>query len=298
MSHYKEMNQCTYCDKILFSKQSLSRHYSSCKKNKNVLAEQEVELKIQQVKEQFETKLQTIREQHEQTLHQISQQHERELQRTQEELQRQLHAKQEELQRQLQEKQEELRFFQNQIIEIAKQPKINQQNNSTNNHQRTMNIISQLAPYDLTEEFVRDVVEKHYDEKLVLKGPEGVVKFVIEHLLTEMETGKKKMLCTDVARKSGKYLAPDGKSLVKDANMNHTLDLISPPLCQANFRVIRECEANPRVCNLDKSWTNERGMSNVIFINNRGKFSTQLAGRLAADNIDDQPEPQPEPGTP
>jgi hypothetical protein len=275
VSNYKEMNQCVHCDKILFSKQSLSRHYSSCKKNKNVLAEQEVELKIQQVKEQFETKLQTIREQHEQTLHQLSQQHERELQRTQEELQRQL-----------QEKQEELRFFQNQIIEIAKQPKINQQNNSTNNH-RTLNIINQLAPYDLTEESVREMVEKHYDEKLVLKGPEGLVKFVVEHLLTEIDSGKKKLVCTDVSRKNGKYLSPDGKSLVKDTKMNHTLDLISPPLCQANVKVIRESEANPQKTNLDKSYCHDRGMCNMIFINDRGRFSTQLAGRLAVENAEE-----------
>jgi hypothetical protein len=58
-------------------------------------------------------------------------------------------------------------------------------------------------------------------------------------------------------------------------------------LCQANVKVIRESEANPQKTNLDKSYCHDRGMCNMIFINDRGRFSTQLAGRLAVENAEE-----------
>jgi hypothetical protein len=115
-----------------------------------------------------------------------------------------------------------------QIFEIAKQPKTN------NNNQRTMNIINQLAPYDLDADTVKAMVEEHFDKKCFMQGIDGITKMVAEELLTDKETGKKKMLCTDVARKKVKYVI-DGK-VVQDVGMQKTLDLLCPNLVQINMR--------------------------------------------------------------
>jgi len=297
---------CHHCSKKLACKRNLVQHIQVCKVGKNS-QQRQIELEIERKFEnQYQSHQDTLRRQLEiqqealrqelelkaQLLKERSQlkesQQETLLQKQQLELQEQhlkaqLETQQLRYERELQEKKELIDKLQEQLFELAKLPKNTTHNNKTttnNNNQRTMNIISQLAPYDLTEEFVREVVEKHYDEKTLLRGPEGLVKFVVEHLLTQKETGKKKMLCSDMARKCGKYLAPDGKSLIKDAHMHHTLDLISPPLCRANLTIINAVEDDPKVTPLDKSYCHERGMNNMIFINSRGRFSTQLAGQL------------------
>jgi hypothetical protein len=287
---------CHYCSKKLACKRNLIQHVKICKVGKNTQQKQyelEIERKMETLGVQYQYEHETLRRQlelHEETLrNQLQSQQEVLIQKQQLELKEQLLKEQLEVQqlryeRELQEKKELIDKLQEQLFELAKIPKTTTHNN---NNQRTMNIISQLAPYDLTEELVREVVETHYDEKTLLKGPEGVVKFVVEHLLTQRETGKKKMLCTDVSRKCGKYLAPDGKSLIKDSHMHHTLDLISPPLCKANLTIINTVADNPKVTPFDKSYCHERGMNNMIFINSRGRFSTQLAGQLAVQVAQD-----------
>jgi transcriptional regulator with PAS, ATPase and Fis domain len=54
---------------------------------------------------------------------------------------------------------DQLKEFKSQIFEIAKQPK------TTNNNQK-INIINQLAVYDLTEESVRSIVNEHFTEEV------------------------------------------------------------------------------------------------------------------------------------
>jgi hypothetical protein len=121
--------------------------------------------------------------------------------------------------------------LQNQIFEIAKQPKNTTHNN---NQQRMLSIVNQLAPYDLDADSVQSMIDEHFDKKCFLQGAEGITKMVAQRLLTDQETGKKKIICTDVARKKVKYMI-DGK-IVQDIGMQKTLDLICPNLVQVNMR--------------------------------------------------------------
>lgn len=202
------MTFCEYCKRMI-SEKNLSRHYISCKDKINLLHKEE----LKTVKEQFD------KYQRETT--KTIQKYEKETQS----LQLQLNNLQETY-KQVQLEKERL---QDQLFEIAKQPK-----NNTNNNQRTMNIVNQLAPYDLDAESVRALIEEHFDKKCFMQGAEGITKMVANQLLTDQETGKKKMLCTDLARRKVKYII-DGK-VVHDVGMQRTLDLICPNLAQVNMR--------------------------------------------------------------
>jgi hypothetical protein len=222
-------------------------------------------------------KFESLQAQHQRELQSLEEQKRKEMETLNGHMKREIEA----LNEQLKSSQEQNKQLLKQIFELAKQPKNSITQNTNNHNQRTLNIINQLAPYDLTEESVRHTVEKHYDKEMMLKGPEGLVQFVVQHLLTQSGTGKKKMLCSDTSRKCGKYLSPDGKSLVKDFKMNHTLDLISPPLCRANINAMNEVSDNPKITIRDRSYYHDRGMTNMSFISDRNRFSSRLAGQLA-----------------
>ncbi len=180
-----------------------------------------------------------------------------------------------------------------QLYEIAKQP------TQTINNQRTLNIINQLAPYDLTTERAQAIVEAKFDEKVVKKGETGLLDFVVDHLLTDEASGKPKILCTDVARKIGKHLGADGQTLVKDVGLTHTIDVITPSLCSATHSVLNRWgdrqqrrptpsgsaltgtpNGTPPMTPLDYSFYYERAMNNIILMGNKSRFSSQLAGRM------------------
>jgi hypothetical protein len=179
--------------------------------------------------------------------------------------------------------------FNEQLLELTKRP-----THTTINNQRTLNIVNQLAPYDLTAERAKAIVEAKFDEKVVKKGENGLLDFVVDHLLTDESSGKPKILCTDLARKIGKYLGPDGQTLVKDVGLTHTIDVITPSLCSATHSVLnkwgdrqqsRHCptgtaNGTPPMTPRDYSFYYESGMNNIILMGNKGRFSSQLAGRL------------------
>jgi hypothetical protein len=269
------MFTCVYCEKVFSSKHNVIRHQGICKSKKNHVIE--MNQKIEFLQAQHQKELQSLEKEKKREIEALTKQLKIQENQLEKEKKREIEA----LIKQLKTQENQVKELQNQIFELAKQPKNNITQNTNNHNQRTLNIINQLAPYDLTEKSVRATVEKHYDKEMMLKGPEGLVQFVVEYVLTQPETGKKKMLCSDMSRKCGKYLSPDGKSLVKDFKMNHTLDLISPPLCRANINAMNEVSDNPKITIRDRSYYHDRGMTNMSFISDRNRFSTRLAGQLA-----------------
>jgi len=192
------MVTCQFCTREISHVRNLQRHYSNCKAKMDF----DKQYNFEQMKQTFEKQL------------------EEEKERSRKERQN--------LEDKVQSLEKEKDLLLQQIFEIAKQPKTN------NNNQRTMNIINQLAPYDLDADTVKAMVEEHFDKKCFMQGIDGITKMVAEELLTDKETGKKKMLCTDVARKKVKYVI-DGK-VVQDVGMQKTLDLLCPNLVQINMR--------------------------------------------------------------
>jgi hypothetical protein len=164
---------CEYCNSTFSKRNAVNRHYLTCKQKP--LFEQKIyyESKLTQ----YETEIQT-------------------------------------LQCQLSEQKELVKTYQNQIFEIAKQPKQihnnNNSNNTTHNNQKTLNIMNQLATYDLTPERVREILDNHSLEKIFKDGPNSIADFVVEKILTDPTTQKPKLIATDRSRGVFKYKDTEG----------------------------------------------------------------------------------------
>jgi chromosome segregation ATPase len=213
-----------------------------------------VQLQMQQ--QQHERELQTLKQQHERELQTLKQQHERELQT--------LKQQNDLLQRQNRE-------FQSQIFEIAKQPK--QINNTTNQNQthtnnRNTTIVNQLAIYDLTQDQITQLLNEHYNLDTFHGGPEEIAKLTARFLLTDPQTQKPKVTCTDISRKNFRYVDEEQEVQV-DPGFQRTHDLIKEPLSKANIRVyVDELHNDDRY--------HDQWRKNEDFISNRTGFSDKL----------------------
>ena len=220
---------CVFCNKKLKSKQGLERHNNICTQKEQLVLIQQIE---------------TLRQQYEQQLTN---------QREQLEIQR-----------------EKIDKLENQIFEIAKQPKnITTNNNTTQTHNnRNTAIINQLAPYDLTKDQITQLFYQHFNLATFHGGPEEIVKLTARVILTNPETQKPKVICTDISRKNFRYVDEEQEVQV-DPGFQKTHDLIKEPLSKANIRVYTD-DLNTADQYRDQWRKNED------FISDRTGFSDQL----------------------
>jgi DNA repair exonuclease SbcCD ATPase subunit len=117
--------------------------------------------------------------------------------------QEQLSEQKKQYERQIEKLENQIQKLENQIFEIAKQPTTSVHNmTTTNNNQKTLNMINQLAPYDLTTERVQEILNdyNHILEKVFGNGPNGIADFIVEKILFDSETQKPKLVATDRSR--------------------------------------------------------------------------------------------------
>jgi hypothetical protein len=159
--------------------------------------------------------------------------------------------------------------YQQQIFEIAKQPK--HQTNNNNNNQRIVNVVNQLAPYDLTPEIVEQIVAEHFTQEAFEKGPNELAKLVVDKILTDPETQKKKVMCTDISRRVFRYLDALVQEPQLDLGFQKTHGMIKPPLTRMNVEILQELERRgsstiryPFQSNHDFIWDENRFADKVI----------------------------------
>jgi hypothetical protein len=113
-----------------------------------------------------------------------------------------------------------------QMFQLANKP------TTTNNKQivkKQFNLINRLAPYDISEQLVHQIVDKEYTEDDFKQGPSRLASFVATKIATNQD-GKKKIVCTDYARRRFKYLNVDGSDVVEDIGANNLCKSISKPM--------------------------------------------------------------------
>jgi hypothetical protein len=151
-------------------------------------------------KEQYDTQIQTLKEIHEKEIQSLK---------------------------------EKIEKLENQIFEIAKQPK------TTNHNNQRIKITNQLAVYDLTQEKVIDVLNKHFSNEVFLDGPTAIVDLVRNEIVIDPDTGKPKLIITDSSRLNGKYLT-ETKKVEIDLGCEKTYNILKNPLLDANDKKFSE----------------------------------------------------------
>jgi hypothetical protein len=206
--------QCIYCQKYYSNKQSLTRHQNTCQDMKlyNLDKNQKEihEKEIKSIKENYDKKIQSLKEQHEKEIQSLK---------------------------------EQLVEFKSQIFEIAKQPKT-----TTNNNNQKINIINQLAVYDITEEKAITEIDENFSNEVFHGGPKAIAKLVRDKIIIDPETGKPKLFLSDKNRLNAKYLTETGEIEI-DLGCEKTYNMIKNPLLSANdrkFLELREQYIDPK----------------------------------------------------
>lgn len=166
-----------------------------------------------------------------------------------------------------------LKELQNQIFEIAKQPKqhnINNNHTTTQNNQRTLNIVNQLAPLNLQEqEKWMERIKEEFTAETFYGGSDKIIELANRTLLTDPETQKPKVICTDINRRHYRYIDENTGELKTDPGFQILHDNLRFPLSKANLQFFLQI--------LEFTETDRKIFSsNDDFINSRKQFSDKL----------------------
>jgi DNA segregation ATPase FtsK/SpoIIIE-like protein len=257
------MNTCSYCSSSFSTNQSLKRHYSTCK-------EKQKQLKYQQQK-QYQEQLEQQQKQYQEQLEQQQKQYQEQLEQQQKQYQEQLEKQLEEQREQKAQYEKRIEKLEDKLFEIAKQPKNITTNNTTTtqtNNSRNTAIINQLAPYDLTKDQITQLFYQHFNLNTFHGGPEEIAKLTAQVILTNPESQKPKVTCTDISRKNFKYVDEE-QAVQVDPGFQKTHDLIKEPLSQANVRMyVDELKCDDRY--------RDQWRKNEDFISDRTGFSDKM----------------------
>ena len=218
---------CDLCDKILSSKYRLDSHKLTCKVNKKIMYEDLIDI-IKQKDEEIKQKDYRIIE--------------------------------------LESKLEMSEKFQDCLTDIAKQPKIQ------TNQQIQNNKYINLSPLNLTPEYVKDKVENNFTKNNFLEGQKGVAEFVFDNLLKD-ENGKTKYICNDSSRHKYTYKAEDGE-IKTDIKAKKITDMIKNDIIKKSNDIISN--------EMKKTDDMLKYMGKILDINNmkyddNGKFLSRLS---------------------
>jgi len=235
---------CQFCNRNFAQTKNLTKHYDRCKNKPVVVLHQQYEQQLREISEQHGKELQALKEQHEKEIQSLK---------------------------------EQLTEFKNQLFEIAKQPKTVTTNNTTTtqtHNSRHTAIINQLAPYDLSKDQITQLFHQHFNLDTFRGGPDEIAKLTAQVILTDPDSQKPKMVCTDLSRKNFKYVElREQQELQVDPGFQRTHDLLKEPLSKANIRVYVDqlnCADQYR----------DQWQKNEAFITDRTGFSDKLLNLL------------------
>ena len=270
---------CAYCEKQFSRKAYMIKHLNICKK----VEVSRLTTQIENVQEQYEKKLEEQREQYEKKLEEQREQYEKKLEERQfhiDKIENQIQNQNDQHEQQLQTKDKEIQIlkyelveFKTQLFEIAKQPKQvtnhNNQNTQTTNN-RILNITNNLVPMDLTDEQIREIVKNNYTRNVFLGGPDSIVEMTTSQLLTDQETGKFRIVCTDTSRNVFYYQDCD-ENLIKDIGMKDIHKKIQKPLVEATSSHYKKID--------EENSMNDDKLSE-LFVENMSFIDNELPNRL------------------
>jgi hypothetical protein len=99
---------------------------------------------------------------------------------------------------------------------------------TTTNNNITNNTKINLVPFDLTNEYVSNIITSKFNDVHVLEGLHGLAKFVKDKIIT-LEDGTLVYRCFDTSRQIFKYQDKNG-NIVKDPKALKLIEMIQPAL--------------------------------------------------------------------
>ena len=207
--------ECDKCHITFTLKKNLQRHQKySCKVMINAMID-ELEIlknKYNALKEQYETivaehnqQIGNLQKEHDQTQRQVEQEYKQEIAILREELAyksgEQKHLK------------EQTQRYEQHLFKENSKPRIT---------------INNVAPYNMTPELATKICEK-YTVDHFLQGPECTYRYMLDNHLTDTETGKKLLVCTDIARSIFKGIDTNGVEFT-DVGAERVLSDVVRPL--------------------------------------------------------------------
>jgi hypothetical protein len=202
--------KCTYCSKILASKQNLDSHLAKCV-SKNISNQQDIEIK------NLKNELEIMK-----TIH---------------------FNKLKEKEDQIKEKNDMIEKLQNQIIDLFERAidkptygEYTENKPITNSNNKMIdNRVLNMIPMNLTQNQIEETISNKYTENHFMKGQKGVAEFCLKNIIVTPE--KKLMLkCTDPARKVFIYVDEEGK-IHKDIGADKFIDMIEEPVKKASKQI-------------------------------------------------------------
>ncbi len=184
----KKEYKCEHCDKILSTKQALSKHTDVCCKRKEKENNEMKELKYEIIeKDKIIIKVNTQLENYKEQL---------------ENYKAQLEKQEENYKEQIKDLQQKLDKIANKAID---RPTTVVSNTTTNNN---LNIMSTLDFNNMDR--IKNAIENHLNVNHVVDGQKGLAKFMVDTILTD-EEGNLLYVCTDSSRHIFKYKNSDGE---------------------------------------------------------------------------------------
>lgn len=248
---------CEYCHRKLSRADSLSRHLKTCR-SKARFQDYENQIRIlKSEKEGYERELKRLSEGYERELKRLSEDYERNLTRLSGDLQ---------LQREL------TQSYHDEIVKIAMQPTTTTTTVMTSNNQRTVNILNQLGAYEFNPETIARILEERFTKEVFQGGPDKIAELTAEVLLHDAEQ-KPKVVCTDLSRKTFRFIDPITQKLETDPGFLKTHSLLKRPLFEANLNVFSRDFM--RIDDDDDTYRNQWKL-NDDFISNPHRFPEKL----------------------
>lgn len=232
--------QCESCKRVFAQAFNLKRHQMICRElEKNLL-----QTRLQAQQAAFDAQLQAEREAHKVELQNLRDMYDA----------------------QMSELKQKVEKWENEMIEIAKQP-----STTTMNH-RTVQIINQLGSYEFDPEEIERILDENFTAEVFRGGPDKIAEFTVQYLLTDPDTRKPRVVCTDTSRRMFRYIDPLTRKLQMDPGFQRTHRLIRKPLEQANRRIFHDTFLR----NDPDDYFREKWKTNDEFIEDECRFPDKL----------------------
>jgi hypothetical protein len=147
------------------------------------------------------------------------------------------------------------------------------------NNTKIQTIINSLAPLDMDQDKLLEILQSKFDESTLRLGVVGATRILCEEVLVD-EDGRKKYVILDNNRLHGGFITPD-KKLVRDPNMKQLIAYACDPFSEVAELTLEERHKNLIAGDFTPEYEGYLGMTHLKKNNkNRKKFRETVSKHM------------------